>query len=174
MLYKLKAYRKEILGELIGQLEQVQSEQIQSQGIVGRIDKEIADLSAKNLVMSRLHASGALSDADYAQKFAEINNKLTELRKERRRQFSDEEDKQLSALKNLNDIISEYEPNSQFDGDLFEQIVEKIVVDSNAQITFCLYGDLCRAVRLVVRTARRSDTHLYGNASAARAAVRKP
>ncbi len=51
--------------------------------------------------------------------------------------------KQLSALKNLNDIISEYEPNSQFDGDLFEQIVEKIVVDSNAQITFCLYGDLC-------------------------------
>ena len=46
-------------------------------------------------------------------------------------------------MKNLNDIISEYEPNSQFDGDLFEQIVEKIVVDSNAQITFCLYGDLC-------------------------------
>ena len=42
----------------------------------------------------------------------------------------------------MNDIISEYEPNSQFDGDLFEQIVEKIVVDSNAQITFCLYGDL--------------------------------
>ena len=143
MLYKLKAYRKEILGELIGQLEQVQSEQIQSQGIVGRIDKEIADLSAKNLVMSRLHASGALNDTDYAQKFAEINNKLTELRKERRRQFSNEEDKQLTALKNLNDIISEYEPNSQFDGDLFEQIVEKIVVDSNAQITFCLYGDLC-------------------------------
>ncbi len=143
MLYKLKAYRKEILGELIGQLEQVQSEQIQSQGIVGRIDKEIADMSAKNLVMSRLHASGALNDTDYAQKFAEINNKLTELRKERRRQFSNEEDKQLAALKNLNDIISEYEPNSQFDGDLFEQIVEKIVVDSNAQITFCLYGDLC-------------------------------
>lgn len=92
--------------------------------------------------MSRLHASGALNDADYAQKFGEINNKLTKLRKERRRQFSNEEDKQLSALKNLNDIISEYEPNSQFDGDLFEQIVEKIVVDSNAKITFCLYGDL--------------------------------
>ena len=76
MLYKLKAYRREILGELIGQLERVQSEQIQRQGIVCRIDKEIADLSAKNLVMTRLHASGALNDADYAQKFAEINNKL--------------------------------------------------------------------------------------------------
>ena len=40
------------------------------------VSKEIADLSAKNLVMTRLHASGALNDADYAQKFAEINNKL--------------------------------------------------------------------------------------------------
>ena len=142
MLYKLKAYRKEILVELIGQMEQVQNAQIQNQGIISRIDKEIADVSAKNLVVTRLHTSGALSDADYAQRFAEINNRLTKLRKERRRQLSNEEDKQLTALKNLNDIISEYEPSSRFDGDFFEQIVEKVVVDSNAKITFCLYGDL--------------------------------
>lgn len=76
MLYKLKAYRREILGELIGQIEQVQNAEIQNQGIIGSIDKEIADLSAKNLVVTRLHTSGALNDADYAQKFAEINNKL--------------------------------------------------------------------------------------------------
>ncbi len=95
------------LGELIGQLEQVQSEQIQSQGIVGRIDKEIADLSAKNLVMSRLHASGALNDTDYAQKFAEINNKLTELRKERRRQFSNEEDPALRGTRKTACTIQE-------------------------------------------------------------------
>ena len=142
MLYKLKTYRKEVLGDLIGQMDQLQSEQIQNQGIVGKIDKEIADLSAKNLVMTRLHVNGALSDADYAQKFAEINNRLTELRKERRWQLTNEEDKQLSVLKDLNDIISEYEPSSQFDGDLFDQIVERVVVDSNAQITFCLCGDL--------------------------------
>ena len=76
MLYKLKAYRREILGELIGQIEQVQNAEIQNQGIIGSIDKEIADLSAKNLVVTRLHTSGALNDADYAQKFAEINNNL--------------------------------------------------------------------------------------------------
>ena len=143
MLYKLQAYRKEILGELIGKLEQLQSVQSQQQGIIGRIDQEIADLSAKNLVMTRLRAAGALNNVDYAQKYAEINNRLTELRKERRRQLSIEEDKQVTALKNLNDIISEYEPNGKFDEDLFGQIVEKVIVDSNAEITFCLSGGLC-------------------------------
>ena len=63
--------------------------------------------------------------------------------KERRRQLSIEEDKQVTALKNLNDIISEYEPNGKFDEDLFGQIVEKVIVDSNAEITFCLSGGLC-------------------------------
>ena len=47
MLYKLKAYRKEILGDLIGQLERVQSEQIQRQGIVCRIDTVVEPLVQK-------------------------------------------------------------------------------------------------------------------------------
>ena len=46
-------------------MEQVQNAEIQNQGIISRIDKEIADVSAKNLVVTRLHTSGALSDADY-------------------------------------------------------------------------------------------------------------
>ena len=72
MLYKLKEYRKEIVCDLIGKLERLQSDQIQNQGVIGKIDKEIADLSAKNLVMTRLHTSGALNEADYAQRFTEI------------------------------------------------------------------------------------------------------
>lgn len=143
MLYKLKAYRKEIVCDLIGKLERLQSDQIQNQGVIGKIDKEIADLSAKNLVMTRLHTSGALNEADYAQRFTEINNRLTELRRERRKQLSYEGDERLTALKELNDILSEYVPSSRFDEELFGQIVEKVIVDDNAKITFCLYGDLC-------------------------------
>ena len=128
---------------MIGKLERLQSDQIQNQGVIGKIDKEIADLSAKNLVMTRLHTSGALNEADYAQRFTEINNRLTELRRERRKQLSYEGDERLTALKELNDILSEYVPSSRFDEELFGQIVEKVIVDDNAKITFCLYGDLC-------------------------------
>ena len=142
MLYKLKTYRKEVIGDLLEQMDELQNRYIQSQGIVEKIDKEIADLSAKNHVMSRLHTSGALSDADYTQRFSEINKKLTQLRRERRKQLSFEEDEQMTALSELNEVISEYEPSSRFDEELFEQLVEKIVVENNTEITFCLYGGL--------------------------------
>lgn len=142
LLYKLKSHRKEMIGELIGQLEKVQCEFIQKEGTIGRIDKEIADLSAKNLVLARLHTSGALNGADYEQRFSDINNKLISLRRERRKQLSFEEDRQVRSLKDLDELLSEIVLSSRFDEEMFEAIVEKVIVDSNEEITFCLYGGL--------------------------------
>ena len=48
----------------------------------------------------------------------------------------------LDALKSLNETIKEYEPNGEFDENLFEQIIEKIVVDESSRITFHLIGGL--------------------------------
>ena len=100
-------------------------------------------MSAKNLVVTRLHTSGVLGTAEYSMQTSEISNKITELRIERRKKLTeDENDAMLDELKTLNEIIKEYEPTSEFDEELFEQIIESITVDDTSRLTFHLIGGL--------------------------------
>ena len=48
----------------------------------------------------------------------------------------------LDELKTLNEIIKEYEPTSEFDEEMFEQIIESIIVDDTSSMTFHLIGGL--------------------------------
>ncbi len=110
---------------------------------IRQIDREIADLGAKNHIIARLHTSGAMNAADYAMQTSEIGNRLTELRIERRQKLTeDENDQLLATLKDLNGILDEYEPTVEFDNGLFDEIVESITVDSSEQLTFKLIGGI--------------------------------
>ena len=143
MAYKLKNNRETLLEKLIQRLEYLQSRTSENIERIRQIDKEIADLSAKNLVVTRLHTSGVLGTAEFTAQTSEIGNKITELRIERRKKLQeDENDMLLDALNSLNDAIKECEPNEQFNGYLFEQIIEKIIVDDNSRLTFHLIGGL--------------------------------
>lgn len=141
--YKLKANREILLEKLIQSLEYLQNRTSENMERIRQIDKEIADLSAKNLVITRLHTSGVLEIAEYTMQTSEIGNKITELRIERKRKLAeDENDIFLAELKDLNEIIEEYQPNGKFNEELFERIVEKIVVNDNTRLTFHLIGGL--------------------------------
>ena len=143
MVYKLKANRESLLEKLIQRLEYLQSRTSENIERIRQIDKEIADLSAKNLVVTRLHTSGVLGTTEFTAQTSEIGNKITELRIERRKKLQeDENDMLIDTMKSLNETIKEYEPSGTFDEVLFEQIVEKIVVDDSSKITFHLSGGL--------------------------------
>ncbi len=143
MVYRLKANRKEILENIIKLMEHLQQRTSDSYERVRLIDKEIADLSAKNLVITRLHTNGILGVSEYSSQTSEIANKITSLRIERRNKLNeDENDVVLNSIKNLNDMIQEYQPNGNFDEELFHQIVEKIVVEDNTCLTFYLIGGI--------------------------------
>lgn len=142
MLYKLKYYQDRIIGSLLNSLEQLQERTSQNQERVRQLDKEIADLAAKNLIVSRLHTSRVLDSSEYSAQTSEIENKLCELRSERRKKLSEDEDPIMEGLKELKEIIEEYQPSSRFDEELFEQIVQKIIVDDSTKIIFHLLGGL--------------------------------
>ena len=143
MADKLADNRKDLLGTLIGQIELLQSKTSKSQERIREIDKELADLGARNLVIARLHTSGVLGAADYSKQTSEISNRITDLRIERRKKLTeDEDDELLDTLKELNGILEESDPTTEFDNDLFEQIVQSITVNDNTQITFRLLGNI--------------------------------
>ena len=58
---------------------------------IGEIDKEIADLAARNLVIVRLHTSGILNGSDYSAQSSEINNRISALRSERKKKIAEDE-----------------------------------------------------------------------------------
>lgn len=143
MIRKVQANREYLLGTLIRQLEELQYRTTGSQQRIKEIDREIADLTAQNIVLSRLHGKGVLNAADYTAQSDVLENKITELRIERRTKISDsDENKMLEELKMLNDILKEVEIGIDFDAELFEQTVDSITVESNERLTFHLAGGI--------------------------------
>ena len=143
MIRKVQANREYLLSTLIRQLEELQYRTTGSQQRIKEIDREIADLTAQNLVLSRLHGKGVLNAADYTAQSDVLENKITELRIERRAKITDsDENEMLEELKMLNDILKEVEIGIDFDAELFEQTVDSITVDSNELLTFHLAGGI--------------------------------
>lgn len=143
MIRKVQANREYLLGTLIRQLEELQYRTTGSQQRIKEIDCEIADLMAQNLVLSRLHGKGVLNAADYTAQSDVLENKITELRIERRTKITDSDgNKMLEELKMLSDILKEVEIGIGFDAELFEQTVDSITVESNELLTFHLAGGI--------------------------------
>lgn len=143
MIRKVQANREYLLGTLIRQLEELQYRTTGGQQRIKEIDREIADLTAQNLVLSRLHGKGVLNAADYTAQSDVLENKITELRIERRAKITDsDENEMLDELKMLNDILKGVEIGIGFDAELFEQTVDSITVDSNELLTFHLAGGI--------------------------------
>lgn len=141
MSEKLCENRKYLLETLIHQIEEMQNKTNGNQQKILALDKEIADLCAQNLVITRLHTKGILSAADYSAQASEIGNKISELRTERRKKLTDDEDDELlDNLRNLNEILENAELQANFNEELFEQIVESITVTDNTNLVFKLPG----------------------------------
>lgn len=140
---KLADSREELLGELIRQLEKLQSRASGSGEKIYGLNRQIADVNAQSLVVAQLHSSGILNNAEYAAQSSELNRKVSEFRSERRRILMENEDNEIiESLKALNDTITGYIPTGSFDEDLFGQIVESITVISGNTLRFCLAGGL--------------------------------
>lgn len=48
----------------------------------------------------------------------------------------------ISELKELNERIRNYNLTSKFDAELFDEIVEKIIVEDKGKLKFCLKGGI--------------------------------
>lgn len=143
MLMKLFDHREYLLGELIAQIEKMQTCANRNQKQLRELDSEIAKLSTQSLLLARLHTKGILHASDYAKQSGEIENRITELRIERRKKLSeDENDELLYELKTLNEILKEAEITHGFNYEIFEQIVVGITAKSNTELTFKLLGGI--------------------------------
>lgn len=107
----------------------------------------------KNLVVTKIYTNGILNAADFTRQTTEIGNRIKSLRSERKKFFEQNTDEaNLEELKDLQETLRTYTPSSRFNEKLFEDIVQKIIVEDNATLQFHLIGGVILTEKIKVKS----------------------
>lgn len=108
------------------------------------VNKAIADATEQNYKISQLRARGLLDESACTAKLLTINAKLAELRRDRRQLLKNEDiEDVIDALHQTVDTLhAGPETLDSFDENLFADLVEKIIAESQTYIRFRLYGGI--------------------------------
>ena len=143
MINKLRIYSKQIITDTIDNIERLYSKASGTAEKIREIDRSIAELTNKNLVLARLNNKGIMRAAEYIEKSGKLNTQISNLRAERRKLLQNDEDGCLSGLRQLEEIIQGIkEPLTDFDEDLFGMIVKQITVPTRTSLSFELIGGI--------------------------------
>ena len=144
MYHRLKNHRDIILTPTISQLDELESTLQRSNPKALTINRAIAEATEESHKISTLRTSGLLDADACAARMNVISARLTQLRGERRRLTENEAlDEMIDKLRKVERIVRDGpEELTAFDEDLFDELVEKIVAESQTCIRFCLHGGL--------------------------------
>lgn len=149
LVHKLKDNREEIILPTIKYIKTMQEKSSESQQKIFEIDKQIADATAQNHTLARLHTKGILDSISYTEQSSAVSDKIMKLRVERRRILKESEEHELiENLKHLDTLLEEFNPTSEFDEELFSEIVVNITLLSNTELNFTLLGGLVLKERI--------------------------
>lgn len=144
MYNKLKLHEGIILNPALTQLQALNEALQRGNPAMLEINKAIAAASDQSYKVSTLQSKGLLDAAACSAKLLDIEAKLSELRRERRRLLKNEDiEEVMDALHQTADLIHNGpEQMERFDEILSAELVEKIIVESQTCIRFHLYGGI--------------------------------
>ena len=145
----LRAYHKlkgnqNLLASLLEQLQALRERELRSNRKISDIENEIAHLSEQNLVLTRLKSKGYVDSALFLSQQDEMERKLRDLRRLRRRimEFA-EEDSQIQATEGMLDYL-EGSPDwmEEVSGELFDYLVERLALASAGELKITLLNGM--------------------------------
>ena len=155
MYNKLQLHEGIILKPALAQLRDLNDALQRDNPAMLTVNRAIAEESERSYNVNVLQAKGLLDAAACSAKLLDIEAKLTELRRERRRLLKNEDiEEVMDTLRQTADLIhSGPERLERFDEVLFADLVEKITAESMTRLRFRLYGgiELTEQIREVRR-----------------------
>lgn len=152
---KFRNNRNSILAPMLEQLRAVTDRRYRSNNKMCELNKEIAELSEQILILNRLKSKGYIESALYFTQVQEINHKIKTLRSVKRKIMeSDEADSVIEATEQLLDLLDDSpEWLDEMDAELFEDMVERITVESpeRIKIRLCNGLELAETIKRTVR-----------------------
>ena len=142
MYNKLRLHEGIILRPALDQMEALESAVQRENPAMLEVNRAIAQATEQNYKISKLRASGLLDADACAAKLAALDAQLTQLRAKRRRLLRNDDISEMAdALRQTVETLHQGpEQMDEFDEELFNEMVEKITVDTDHVLRFCLRG----------------------------------
>ena len=140
LVEKLYLYQKELFSPILSLLEEIAARQERGNAKLYELNTALADLNEMAHTLQRLHNKGFIEDADFREQSDALASQRKKLSDQRAQAIHGS--KALETLDKLRDLQEQLaalpEVPWEFDIDLFDQLVEKIVPISNTELLFKL------------------------------------
>ena len=143
LFHKLKRQGVPMLQELLFHLTQIRNRRLLWSEDVVVLNNRICEIMEQDRQLNELNSLG-LADPDfYIQRSNELARQLRAAKLEKERLLETRDDDALRKTRELLEALeSAPEEMENFDGGWFEELVEKVIVDSNARVRFRLKNGL--------------------------------
>ena len=139
----LKWQGKSILQQMIQNLQTIRNRRMLWSEDVIELNKQISDLSSQNQMLTMLKKQGLIDPDIFISQTNELTEQLREVKLKKERLMDAEGDNTIAQTKELLDILeSGQDFLEHFDTELFGELIEKIIVDSNEHLRFRLKNGL--------------------------------
>lgn len=154
MYYKLKHSGQNILTELRDNLLTTHSRQMLWHPDVVELNKQISNLTSQSHMLTVLNQQGAVDPDIFISQSNQLAQQLRKAKRQKEKLLEQDGNDALSKTRELLEILA-YGPEylDTFDGELFRELVDKIIVESNERIRFQLINGL-ELVEEIERTVR--------------------
>lgn len=143
LYYKLKHQSIPILEQMLTNLQMIRNRRMLWSPDIVALNKKISDLSSQNQTLAFLKQQGLVDPDIFIAKTNELTKQLRQVKLEKEKLMDAESDMTALQTRNLIDIL-EGGPEflDSFDAELFGELVEKIIIESNDSVRFCLKNGL--------------------------------
>ena len=154
LYWKLKQNGAAILQELLQNLLSVQSRKmLWSQDII-QLNRDISDLCSQRSLLTTLKQQGIVDPDIYISQLNELKVQIDTAKRQRSSLLDQENDQSMNLTREMIDSLEDGpELLTEFDSDLFTDLIEQIIVDSKDRVRFRLRNGL-ELTENIERTSR--------------------
>ena len=143
LYYKLKHQSIPILEQMISGFQMIRSRKILLNEEIIALNKKIADLSSQNQTLAFLKQQGLVDSDIFIAKTSDIAKQLQQAKREKRKLINIADDTILPLTQDLIDLLeSGPEFLDEFSMEYFQEIVDKVIFESNESVRFYLKNGL--------------------------------
>ena len=143
LYYNLKCHRVLIFNEILTYLQTVRSRRMLWSLDIVELNKRISELSSQNQMLAALKQQGLIDPDIFISQSNELTEQLRAAKLDKERLLAADSDDTIERTQELMDIL-EAGPDflDHFDGELFGELIDKIIVDNNERVRFRLKNGL--------------------------------
>lgn len=143
LYYKLQHQGRPVLERLLSDLQTARSRRLLWSMDIVELNNQIADLTRQERLLAVLKKQGAVDPDIFISRTDRLTEQLRAAKQAKGRRLDAEEDQTIARTQHLLNILDDApEFLETFDGELFGELVDKIIVESNERLRFRLINGL--------------------------------